>query len=85
MSIQRIQAWQCIGCGKIEAARPCIGVCQDRSVELVDGATYDAAIARIDQLEGLLRQFVMTTPREGEWAQSWRILQQRTRELLVRK
>jgi hypothetical protein len=27
-----VKAWQCIGCGKIEAPQACIGVCQDRKV-----------------------------------------------------
>ena len=29
------EAWRCIGCGRIEAQRPCIGVCEDRKVRLV--------------------------------------------------
>jgi hypothetical protein len=31
-----IEAWQCIGCGKLEAPQNCIGACQDRRVELGD-------------------------------------------------
>jgi len=42
---QTIQAWQCIGCGKLEAPQNCIGVCQDRRVELVL-ADEHAALAR---------------------------------------
>jgi hypothetical protein len=30
MSAERIKAWQCIGCGRIEGAQPCIGICEDR-------------------------------------------------------
>lgn len=82
---ERIKAWQCIGCGKIEAPRPCIGVCQDRPVELVDARTCDAAFARVTALEGLLRQLALTTPRDGEWERSYRALQQRARQLLAVK
>jgi uracil-DNA glycosylase len=27
-----VKAWQCVGCGKIEAPQTCIGICQDRKV-----------------------------------------------------
>jgi hypothetical protein len=27
-----IQAWQCIGCGRIEAPQTCVGVCRDRKI-----------------------------------------------------
>ena len=30
-----VEAWQCIGCGKIEAPQTCIGVCRDRKVAFV--------------------------------------------------
>ena len=26
---ERIVAWQCIGCGRLEGPQPCVGVCQD--------------------------------------------------------
>jgi hypothetical protein len=29
-----MQAWQCIGCGRIDGPE-CLGICQDREVELV--------------------------------------------------
>lgn len=83
MTAERITAWQCIGCGKIEAPRPCIGVCQDRPVELVDASTHDVALARISALEGVLRQLALTTPRDGEWERSYRALQQRARQLMA--
>ncbi len=83
MNEARVKAWQCIGCGKIEAPRPCIGVCQDRPVELVDASAYDAVQARVTTLEGLLRQLAMVTPRNGEWERSYRALQERARQLLA--
>ena len=44
---QVVEAWRCIGCGRIEAPRPCIGVCEDRKVRLVDAAHHEAALARL--------------------------------------
>ncbi len=82
-----IKAWQCIGCGKIEAPQTCIGVCQDRRIELVNADEYRAAQARIKELETLIRQLALTTPRTGEWERSYRALQTRARqtlEILVR-
>lgn len=85
MTEQRIKAWQCIGCGKLEAPQPCIGVCQDRLVELVDAATHEAAQERIRSLETLLGRLALATPREGEWERSYRALQQQARALLAKK
>lgn len=42
-----LQAWQCIGCGKLEAPQNCIGVCQDRRVELVYASEYEAVAAEL--------------------------------------
>jgi len=47
-----IRAWQCIGCGRIEAPQTCIGVCQDRRVEFVyasDHAETEAELAAVRQ------------------------------------
>ena len=35
-----IVGWQCIGCGRVDAPQPCIGVCQDRKVELIAAGDY---------------------------------------------
>ena len=43
---ERVTAWQCIGCGRIEGSQPCIGVCQDRKVDFVYASDYDEALAR---------------------------------------
>jgi len=37
----RMVVWQCIGCGKIEGPQACIGVCQDRKVEMVYASVHD--------------------------------------------
>jgi hypothetical protein len=46
-----IKAWQCIGCGKLEAPQNCIGVCQDRRVELVYAWEYAALAAQLARLQ----------------------------------
>lgn len=85
-----LKAWQCIGCGRVEAPQTCVGVCEDRRVEFVRAGDYDALEARLREaerraqsLEGLVRQLLMTTPREGAWERSYRALQQRARALIA--
>ena len=79
---ERIQGWRCIGCGKLDAPRPCVGVCQDHKVELVDAADYDALQARVQALEAALALIARVNPREGALAASWQALQERARLLL---
>jgi hypothetical protein len=74
---QRIKAWGCIGCGRLESDATCIGVCQDRKVELVNAADYE-------ELRQFVRQLALISPREGEWERSYRALQDRARRLLER-
>lgn len=87
--INRMKAWQCIGCGKIEAPQTCIGVCQDRKVEFVYAFEYEEALAqltkartRLGALEAIAYQLAWTKPRSGGWEQSYRALQQRARKVL---
>lgn len=82
---ERIQGWRCIGCGKVDAPRPCVGICQDRRVELVDAADYDALQARVGELEAALALIARVTPREGALMASWLALQARARRLLDRQ
>ena len=42
-----VKAWQCIGCGKIEAPQTCIGVCQDRKVSFVYAFEHEKALAQL--------------------------------------
>jgi hypothetical protein len=86
---EHIPAWRCIGCGKIEAPQPCIGVCQDRKIELVDAEEYEEAAAQgeaarceLAELSTLLRHLAFTTPRDGEWERSYKALQAQARSLL---
>jgi hypothetical protein len=86
----RVKAWQCIGCGRIDAPQTCLGVCQDRKVEFVYAFEHEEALAqltgaltRIDELEAIAYQLAWTKPRTGEWEHSYRALQQRARKILA--
>jgi len=46
-----VKAWQCIGCGRIEAPQPCIGVCQDRKVQFVYAGEHEEALAHSRRAE----------------------------------
>ena len=80
---ERITAWQCVGCGRVEAPRPCVGVCADRRVELANAADLDAAQRRIETLATVVRQIAGTTPRPGRCIETWRALQARARAVLA--
>ncbi|HEX8012097.1 MAG TPA: hypothetical protein VF814_14355 [Casimicrobiaceae bacterium] len=87
---EHIKAWQCIGCGRIEAPQNCIGVCQDRKVELVYASEHEQALAQLERARGhvnalsaLVRRLAATTPREREWEHSYRALQAQARKLLA--
>ena len=54
-----IQAWQCIGCGKIEAPQLCIGVCRDRKVLFIGKG--EIAVMMSNEEVGLLGD-VLETP-----------------------
>ena len=84
-----VNAWQCIGCGKIEAPQPCIGVCTDRKVEFIYAGEHrevlkrlDRAERRADAMQALVRQLCLTTPRDGGWKRSYIALQQQARRML---
>jgi hypothetical protein len=87
--VERIVAWQCIGCGRLEGPQPCVGVCQDRKVSLVAADAYDAALARLAAadarlaaLKSLARRMALSTPRNGEWEKSFRALQDEARRAM---
>ena len=48
-----ITAWQCIGCGNLEAPQTCIGVCEYRKVRLVDANLFDQQQHELEQCERL--------------------------------
>jgi hypothetical protein len=75
---ETITAWRCIGCGRLEAPANCIGVCQDRKMELVGARDYGEALVqlekaydRIAKLEAVVAKLAPTTPREGAWKDSY--------------
>ena len=79
---ERVEAWQCMGCGKLDSNATCMGVCQDRKVVLVSAADYDAARREIDELRLFIRQLANVSPRGDEWKRSYKALQERARRLL---
>lgn len=86
---ERMTAWQCIGCGRIEGAQPCVGICQDRRTDFVYASDHDAVLAqlahaqkRADALAALVRQLACTTPRMDDWERTYRALQARARQTL---
>ncbi|WP_114241337.1 hypothetical protein [Dyella sp. C9] len=88
--VDYIQAWQCIGCGKIEAPQPCIGVCSERKVLMVGKGDYEhaqdqiaALHARLAKACSMLQRFALAKPHEGQWERSWLALQAQVREVLA--
>jgi hypothetical protein len=86
---ERVTAWQCIGCGRIEGAQPCIGVCRDLKTDFVYASDYDQVAAQLklmrersDVLVALISQLAHTTPREGEWERTYRALKARAQQTL---
>jgi len=84
-----IVAWQCIGCGRLEAPQNCVGVCQDRKVELVSAWDHAEALValqdaneRIAALEAVVSRLAHTTPREGAWKDSYLALRKQARNVL---
>ena len=85
-----VKAWQCIGCGKIEAPQTCIGVCQDRKVEFVYALEHEEALAQlkvahqqVEVLEALVRRLARTNPHDDAWEHSYRALQEQARAILA--
>lgn len=85
-----VKAWQCIGCGKIEAPQTCVGVCQDRKVEFVYASEYKEALAQLNlarrrasTLEALARRIACTNPHKDAWETSYRAMQEQARSMLA--
>ena len=73
---ETITAWQCIGCGRVEADGRCIGICEDRPVRLVSAADYE-------RLEAFVRRLASTRPRDGQWERTYLALQHQAKILLA--
>ena len=80
--IDTIDAWQCIRCGRVIAERPCIGICTDKRVELVQADDYAELAWRVEQLEAALKLIASVTPKPEALEASWLALQQRARQVL---
>lgn len=85
-----LQAWQCIGCGRIEAPQPCIGVCKDRKVYFVGRDEHERALAeaaalraQLERAHAMLLRFDRAKPRAGQWEAAWLALQAQSREALA--
>ncbi len=85
-----LKAWECIGCGRLEAPQTCLGVCQDRPVNLVYASDYEQALGeatrlreRLERVEALLRKIALTSPRADQWEASYRAMQKQAREVLT--
>lgn len=77
-----IQAWQCIGCGRIEAPQQCIGVCKDRKIFFVSKEAHDLVLKnnaclheRLKRAREMLLRFAYAKPRAEQWEVSWKALQ----------
>lgn len=88
--VEVIELWQCVGCGRIEAPQPCIGVCRDRKLRVVDAVKYEAlraecdrSLTRAERAEEVLRMIASSEPTEGHCGQHWRALRARARALLT--
>lgn len=85
-----VKAWQCIGCGKIDAPQTCVGVCQDHKVELVYAFEHGKALSQLrlasrhsNTLGAFVRRLAWTNPHDGEWERSYRTLQRDARKILA--
>ena len=73
--VEIYKGWQCVGCGKIDVDRPCLGICQDRPARVVMAEDYEELAERNRRLESVVRRLVWSKPRPGGWEQSFRTLQ----------
>lgn len=80
METSRRKVWECVGCGRIDDPRPCVGICRDEKVEYVPATDHDRMVA---SLMGVVRTIATTTPRAGEAERHWKALQARAREAIA--
>ena len=86
-----VKAWQCIGCGRIEAPQPCLGICQDRKVQFVYADEHEETVAelalarrQVNALEALVRRFACTHPHKDGWEHSYRAMQEQACSTLAK-
>jgi hypothetical protein len=76
------EGWQCVGCGKIDVDRPCIGICQDKRVALVLVGDFNRLEARNKLLESIVRRMVLARPNQNSWERSYLALQAEAARML---
>jgi hypothetical protein len=88
LDAERVTAWECASCGRIEAPQPCIGVCIRPPVRMVRGPAHDTVLdalaAVLHEAESLLaplRRLAWSTPRPGQWERSLAALRDDARRL----
>ena len=88
--VEVIDGWRCIGCGRVEASRPCVGICQDRRARLVELENFVAALehaenseARASSLESFVRLIATTHAKPGGAEATLNALQTRARAVLA--
>lgn len=84
-----IQAWRRIGCGRIEAPQPCIGVCEDRKMHFIGRDEYERTLAAVAALRETMatvqarrRRLALAKPHAGQWGRSWLTLRCELHEAL---
>lgn len=87
---ESVDAWQCIGCGRIDAPQTCVGICEYRKVRLVSAFDHEQALAAVvaarreaDILGAVVRQLAHTSPRRGECERSYEAMRKRARRALL--
>lgn len=87
---ERVAAWWCATCGRIEAPQDCIGVCVRRPEVLVSAAHYDDVLVRATAarrtgllLAELASMVASVSPRGGQWERNWQAMRSRARAVLA--
>jgi len=89
--VEIIQAWGCPNCGRIDAPKPCLGICIRRPGMVADVMEYRQLAARSEEaatadrlLSGLAHIVASVTPRPGREELTMATLRSRAGELLGR-
>jgi hypothetical protein len=87
---EKMVAELCIGCGRVAASRPCVGICQDRRTRSVELENFVAALeraenseARASSLASFARLIAMTHAKPGGAEATPNALQTRARAVLA--
>ena len=64
---ERIATWLCATCGRIEAPRPCLGICVHEPAEMIPAADHDAVCGALAARRDVVRQLAWVRPARGQW------------------